>query len=138
MQCKMKKLRYILMVILSLLMIYSGVGVSVCSCYTSEIACFFCSTPCSSCENDNHSDGTCGDSDITCDDEGCTVNVYKVDLTKDNTQSSISVHSFELFCEFLPDFQSVLPLGETQSLYVVPPCSVGSRHYLTLYSTLLI
>lgn len=134
----MKKLRYILIIVLSLLVIYSGVGVSVCSCFTCEIACFFCSTPCSSCENDNHSDGTCGDSDTTCDDEGCTVNVYKVDLTKQNSQSLTSVLSFELFCELLPDFQSALPLGEVHAPYVVPPCSVKARHYLALYSTLLI
>ena len=134
----MNKLRYILMVVLSLLVIYSGVGVSVCSCFTCEVACFFCSTPCSSCVNDDHSNATCDDADATCDDEGCTVNVYKIDLTKQNTQSPTSVHSFELFSELLPNFQSALPLGEAQTPYVIPPCSVGARHYLALYSTLLI
>lgn len=123
---------------LSLLVIYSGVGVSVCSCFTCEIACLLCSTPCSSCEPDDDCEHDEASNVTTCSDEGCTVNVYKVDLTKQNTESSMSVLSFELFCELLPDFQSVLPLGEEQTVYIVPPCSAGSRHFLALYSTLLI
>ena len=127
----MKKLRYIWMILLSLLVIYSGVGVSVCNCLTCEVACFLCSTPCASCD-------TAEDADTTCDDEGCVVNIYKVDLANQDTQSVVSVLSFELFCALLPNFQSVLPITDTQIPYIIPPCLAESRHLLALYSTLLI
>lgn len=127
----MKRLRYIWMVLFSLLVIYSGVGMSVCKCQTCEVACFLCSTPCTSCD-------TAEDSDATCEDEGCEVNIYKVDLTNQETQPLVSVCSLELFCELLPDFQSVLPLAGTQIPYIIPPRLPDSRHLLALYSTLII
>lgn len=136
----MKRLRYIIMIVLSLLVVYSGVGVSVCSCLTCEVACAVCSTPCSGCEHDeDNSDGGCAaDSDVTCRDEGCSINIYKVNLAQQSAQVPISIPSFELFCGLLPDFESLLPVGEAEIPYVVPPPKVGSRHFLALYSTLLI
>ena len=136
----MKRLRYIVIIVLSLLVVYAGVGVSVCSCLTCEVACVVCSTPCSGCEHDENglqADG-CDDPMTTCEDEGCSVTIYKVNLAQQIAQVPISVPSFELFCGLLPDFESLLPVGETETLYVVPPPKIGSRHFLALYSTLLI
>lgn len=128
------------MIVLSLLVVYSGVGVSVCNCLTCEVACFVCSTPCSGCEHDGgDSDSGCSaDSDATCEDEGCSINIYKVNLAQQSAQAPVSVPSFDLFCGLLPDFESLLPVGETEMPYVVPPPKVGSRHFLALYSILLI
>lgn len=135
----MKRLRYIGIVILSLLVVYAGVGVSVCSCLTCEVACFLCSTPCSTCEHeDEDSAATCEDAVATCEDEGCSFNIYKVNLAQQNAQASVSIPSFELFCGLLPDFQSALPDSGEEVPTVVPPPPVGSRHFLALYSVLLI
>lgn len=130
----MKRLRYIGMIILSLLVIYSGVGVSVCSCLTGEVACVVCSTPCSGCEDED----TCNDAAATCEDEDCSINIYKVNLAQQNAQVSVSIPSFELFCGLLPDYQIALSDSEAEVPTVVPPPKVGSRHFLALYSVLLI
>lgn len=127
----MKRLRYVLMIALSLLVIYSGVGISVCSCLTCEVACLLCSTPCSGCDADE-------ESDASCEDEGCSINIYKVNLAQQNTQLSASISSFELFCGLLSDFQFTRLCGELEIPYVVPPSPDGSRHFLALYSILLI
>lgn len=137
----MNRLRYIVMIVLSLLVIYSGVGVSVCSCLTCEVACMVCSTPCSGCEHDDdNSDAGCAaDAEATCQDEGCSIDIYKVNLAQQSAQSPVvSIPSFELFCGLLPHFQSLLPVGETKIPYVVPPPKDGSRQMLVLHSTLLI
>ena len=71
--------------------------------------------------------------------EGCTATIYKVDLMKHSCEASVSVPVMQLFCELLPQFRSILFMGEWQETsYNVPPHPVSSRHYLALYSVLLI
>lgn len=135
----MKRLRYILMIVLSLLVIYSGVGISVCSCFTSEVGCLFCSTPCSDCHHGDEEEGaTCDESAASCEDEGCYLNIYKVNLAQQSVQASVSIPSFELFYGLLPDFLSVLPDRGAEAPFAVPPPLMEPRHFLALYSTLLI
>lgn len=112
----MKRLRYLLPFVLSLLIIYTGVGVALCHCLTSEVACVSCS-----------------------EDEACTVDVYKVDLMKQSHSLSVSIPSFNLFCGLLPSFRVAMSCGEVREVpYIVPPHPDSSRHYLALYSVLLI
>ena len=78
-------------------------------------------------------------SDKSCKEEGCTATIYKVDLMKHSCEASVSVPVMQLFCELLPQFRSILFMGEWQETsYNVPPHPVSSRHYLALYSVLLI
>lgn len=130
----MKRLRYILVIMLSLLIIYTGVGVAICHCLTCEVACFTCTTSCDSChESDEESSGTCEGTGM------CCVDIYKVNLMKQNPSVSVSAPSMELLCRLLPDFQSALFRDEVMEVpYIVPPNLGNSRHYLTLFSVLLI
>lgn len=130
----MKRLRYILVAVLSLLIIYAGVGVSICSCMTCEKACVCCATPCDTChESDQQT------SSESCEDGVCTVSIYKMNLAQQASASCVSVPSFELFCGLLPAFQAALFHGDIVEVpYVVPPNPDSSRHYLALYSVFLI
>ena len=106
----MKELRYILAVLFSSLIIISGVGISVVQ---------YC---CAGCET------------------GCTAVYYKVDFVKHAHESVSFVPFLTLFCEQLPLFDHSLPQVACTPRVVsgAPPYVVGSRHYLALYSTLLI
>lgn len=131
----MKRLRYILVAMLSLLIIYAGVGVSVVHycCAGCETAQTCCTSGCPKCNKAHHQ------SDKSCKDEGCTATIYKVDLMKHSCEASVAAPVIQLICELLPDFQ-FLPLSDKwqKVSYAVPPHPVSSRYYLTLYSTLLI
>lgn len=131
----MKRLRYILAVALSLLIIYAGVGVSVVQycCAGCEAAQSCCTTGCARCDKAHQQ------SDKSCKDEGCTATIYKVDLMKHSCEAFVLAPMTQLFCEQLPDFQCNSFVGEPQEvLHNIPPNPVSSRHYLTLYSILLI
>lgn len=134
---------------LSLLVIYSGVGASLCSCLTCEVECMVCSTPCSGCGHDVNKPQLSStnidamhkefNTDITCQDKGCTVNIYKVNLAQQSAQESISVPNFELFCELLPDLWAALFIDDVVVVPTVsPPLLESSRLYLALYSVLVI
>ena len=132
----MKRLRYILITMLSLLIIYAGVGVSVVHycCAGCETAQTCCTSGCPKCNKAHHQ------SDKSCKDEGCTATFYKVDLVKYSCESPvITVPVIQLFCEVLPDFQYSLPTRELkEASYAVPPHPDSSRQYLALYSVLII
>lgn len=131
----MKRLRYILPFVLSLLIIYAGVGVAICHSLTCEVACASsCSTPCDSCCDDSDTKST-----DTCSGDKCMVDVYKINLVAQSVSLSISIPSFQLFCVLLPAFEStIFHSGEIEASYMVPPNLGGSRHYLALYAVLLI
>lgn len=130
----MKSLRYILPLMLSLLIIYTGVGVSICSCMLCERACFICATPCDSC-HDSDQEALPAE----CEDGDCSVSLFKVNLMQQEAYASVVVPTFDLFCGLLPAFQTtVFRSGVVEVPYVVPPNPSSSRHYLALYSLLLI
>lgn len=132
----MKELRYILTVLLSSLIVIGGAGVSVAQycCAGCETMQNCCASGCSKCHH------APGGSQKTCKDTGCTAVYYKVDMVKQAYESDSFVPPLTLFCEQLPLFDCSLP----QRTYVphiifgAPPYPVGSRHYLALYSMLLI
>lgn len=130
----MKRLRYILPFVLSLLIIYTGVGVAICHCLTCDMACASCSTSCDSC-----CDEPVADVPASCEDEACAVDVYKVNLMKQGNSLSVSTPSFDLFCKLLPASRVAISCGAVREVaYIVPPNPGSSRHYLALYSLLLI
>ena len=133
----MKKLRYILAILFSSLIIISGVGVSIMHycCTGCETTQSCCSTGCAKCNQSHHT------SQHSCKDTGCTAVHYKVDMVKHAQEApSMVVPVFTLFCELLPQFSSSLPVRSdlSEALSSAPPLSVSSRRYLALYSVLLI
>lgn len=132
----MKRLRYILAILLSLTVVYAGAGVSIvhycCARCATEQAC--CTNGCAKCHKSYHNP------EKSCKDEGCTATFYKVNLVKYSCESPvITVPVIQLFCEALPDFQYSLPTGELEEVaYNVPPHPDSSRRYLALYSVLII
>lgn len=131
----MKRFRYILAVILSLLIVYVGAGVSVAQyCYSGcETANCCCADKC----------GFCGKFDFefhkSCRGEGCTATIYKLDLVKQAFESSVPAPVSLLLCDQVSDLLCALFRDEVlDPPYVIPPPKTSSRHYLALYSTLLI
>ena len=130
----MKSLRYILPFILSLLIIYTGVGVAICSCMTCVRACICCDIPCDDC-HDSEQDTVPG----LCEEGGCSISIFKVNLIQQTVHVPVSLPSFDLFCELLFVFKATsLHCAVVEVPYVVPPNPESSRHYLAFYSRLLI
>lgn len=133
----MKELRYILAVLFSSLIIISGVGVSIIHycCAGCETAQSCCSSGCSKCQKLHDSSRT------TCKDTGCTAVHYKVNLVKCAHESSSLIPPILFFSERLPLLDYTLPQAELctpDRNLGAPPYLVSSRHYLALYSMLLI
>ena len=118
---EMKRLAYITALILSLLIIYSGGGVSIVRycCARCETVQSCCDSGCPKCKKSH----TC-DSKKNCKEKGCTVTIYKLDLMKHSTELTVSVLAVDL-----------LPV-EFDSLTSPPP--LCSRQKLALYSTYII
>ena len=116
----MKKLAYITALILSLLIIYSGGGVSIVHycCVRCETVQSCCDTGCPKCKKTH----TC-DSKKGCKDKGCTAIIYKLDLL------------CEHFCYLLTPTYADKSV-EYDSLTSPPP--LCSRQKLALYSTYII
>ena len=135
----MKRLRYILAVLLSLTVVYAGAGVSIVHycCARCETAQACCTNGCAKCHKSHK---TSHKPEKSCKDEGCTATFYRVDLVKYSCESPvITVPVIQLFCEVLPDFQYSLPTRELkEASYAVPPHPDSSRQYLALYSVLII
>ena len=92
----MKRLAYITAVILSLLIIYSGAGVSIVHycCSRCEAVQGCCANGCPKCKKSH----TC-DSKKDCREKGCTATIYKLDLMKHVSALTVSVPVVTLFCE---------------------------------------
>lgn len=132
----MKRLRYILAVLMSSLVIMGGVGVSVLSycCSGCQTPHSCCASACSDCAKKQHTPQS------DCKDTGCSATHYKIDVVN-TAQETLSVPSFHvLYCKPLPLFFASLPREgqeRSETLYAPPPPDTGSRHYLALYSVLL-
>lgn len=132
----MKRLAYITAVILSLLVIYSGAGVSIVRycCARCETVKSCCASGCPKCQKSH----TC-QSKKDCKKEGCTAAIFKPDLIKNTTELTVSAPVVDLFCE---QFCYLLNAGyvEKPVEYVISssPPPVCSRQILALYSTYLI
>lgn len=131
----MKRVHYILAVMLSLLIIYSGAGVSIMHycCAKCETAQSCCTKGCAKCKKTHQ------EPHKNCKDKGCTATIYKVDLMKHTLAESISVPVVSLFCEQFPSLLTRSLRNEVVEVpYCIPPHPVSSRHWLALYSVLLI
>lgn len=132
----MKRLRHILALLLLLSVVYAGVGVSIvhycCAGCAAGHAC--CTSGCARCSNSHHGP------EESCKDDGCTATFYKVDLVKCPAENPVvTVPVIQLLCEVWQDFLCLLPADEAkEAAYAVPPHPDSSRHYLALYSVLII
>ena len=119
----MKRLAYITAVILSLLIIYSGAGVSIVHycCSRCEAVQGCCADGCPKCKKSH----TC-DSKKDCREKGCTATIYKPDLMKHISELTVSVPVITLFCEQycqLFTFTSIDQTVDFSSLPSPPPPS---------------
>ncbi|GAB6867211.1 hypothetical protein [Bacteroides acidifaciens] len=132
----MKKLAYITALILSLLIIYSGAGVSIMHycCARCETAQGCCDTGCPKCKKTH----TC-DSKKDCKAKGCTATIYKLDLMKHTTELKVLPQAVDLFyaqfCYLLTYTYSDKPIEYDTPTSPPPLCS---RQKLALYATYLI
>lgn len=132
----MKKLRLILPILFSLLIIVSGAGVSIahycCAGCETEQSC--CTTGCAHCQDTQDA------SKHSCQDTGCTTVHYKVDLVKYAPDGVSVTPGVTLICAELPQLCSSLLAYFDEKIVPssAPPLFVSSRHYLALYSILLI
>ena len=128
---------YIAAMILSLLIIYSGAGVSIIQycCASCETVHSCCDTGCPKCQKSH----TC-ESEQGCKEEGCTATLYKLDLMQQHaSELTVSVPVISLFCQQVVDllaFASVEKSVENSKQFMPPP--ICSRQKLALYSTFLI
>lgn len=133
----MKRLSYITAVILSLLIIYTGAGVSIVHycCARCETVKSCCATGCPKCEKSH----TC-DSKKDCKDKGCSATIYKLDLMQHMTGLTVNVPVVDIFsehfCYLLTTFAYADKSVEYDILTAPPP--LCQRQKLALYSTYLI
>lgn len=132
----MKRLAYITAVILSLLIIYSGAGISIVQycCAQCETVKNCCATGCPKCKKMH----TC-DTKNDCKEKGCTATIYKLDLMQHSVTSTdyapvINLLS-EQFCYLLTFTYADKPVEYETLTYPPPLCP---RQKLALYSTYLI
>lgn len=132
----MKRLAYITALILSLLIVYVGGGVSIVRycCARCEAVQGCCETGCPKCKKSH----TC-DSKKGCREKGCTATIYKLDLMKQTTDQAVSACTVALLCEhfcYLLVPACVDKPAACESLTSPPsPCP---KQRLALYSTYLI
>lgn len=134
----MKRLAYITALILSLLVIYTGAGVSIVHycCARCEVVKSCCDKGCPKCKKTH----TC-DSRKDCKAEGCSATIYKPDMMQHLSAAghTISVPVMNLFCE---QFCYLLTVAHSEHLIIYEPADspppICSRQMLALYSTYLI
>lgn len=139
----MKRLVYITALLLTLVIVYAGGGVSI-----AHYCCARCETVHSCCDdvvgcaqcNKSH---VCapenGEDEAGCKETGCTATLYKIDLTKHAVDLTLTAPVIRLFCEQLA-WLSAFECTENSVAYVCSTSSppVCSRQRLALYSTYLI
>lgn len=134
----MKRLSYIIAVILSFLVIYSGAGVSI-----IHYCCTGCETVKSCCEEDGCHKYSKKSHDCepkkNCKEEGCTVTIYKLDLMKQTSELTGSVSMLTLFCKqycYLLTVPEADRVTDDSNLPTPsPPCP---RQMLAMHSVFLI
>lgn len=132
----MKRLAYITALVLSLLIIYSGAGVSIMHycCARCETVQSCCDTGCPKCKKTH----TC-DSKKDCKAKGCTATIYKLDLMKHTTELNVSVQAIDLFCtQFCYLLTSTYFDKPVEYTTITSPPPLCSRQKLALYSTYII
>lgn len=132
----MKRLAYITALVLSLLIIYSGAGVSIMHycCARCETVQSCCDTGCPKCKKTH----TC-DSKKDCKAKGCTATIYKLDLMKHTTELNVSVQAIDLFCaQFCYLLTSTYSDKPVEYTTITSPPPLCSRQKLALYSTYII
>ena len=133
----MKKLAYITALILSLLIIYSGGGVSIVRycCARCETVQSCCDSGCPKCKKYSY----LRFKEKLAKKKVSTVTIYKLDLMKHSTELTVSVLAVDLLCEhfcyLLTPTYADKPV-EFDSLTSPPP--LCSRQKLALYSTYII
>lgn len=132
----MKRPAYITALILSLLIIYSGGGVSIARycCARCETMQGCCDAGCPKCKKAHSCDSKKG-----CKEKGCTATIYKIDLMKHAVELTVSAMATDLLCEYfccLPTLPYADKPVECDSLTSPPP--LCSRQKLALYSTYII
>ena len=102
---------------LSLLIIYSGAGVSIVHycCAGCETVQSCCATGCPKCKKSH----TC-DSKKDCKNRGCTATIYKLNLMNHATELTVAAPVVDLFCE--QQFCYLLNIGYTEKPveYIIP------------------
>lgn len=134
---RMKRLSYITALLLSLLIIYSGAGISIAHycCATCETVKSCCDDSCNTCSKKSHS---C-DSKKDCKEEGCTATIYKLDLMKQAPDLTVNVPVATLFCEQYSYLTTVPCVDQTTDDSVLPlPPPLCPRQKLALHSVFLI
>lgn len=154
----MKRLRYILACFISFLIIYMGAGVAVMQycCARCEViehgtplekGCAACwmhqrvdncctSAVCSQCSTKHSSE------EISCHSKGCSAKIYELDSMEHSMSTAVFVPPvIQLFIQEFPDMLCALQgNNESDEAFYLDssPHPVSSRHYLSLFSTLLI
>lgn len=132
----MKRFRYILLPILSLLLIYMGAGVAVMH---------YCSVQCevtSDCRaaECNHCKRTQPEAQASHPGDECSVSIYKINLVNHTSEELLLAAVSPVFAIQLTDLLPAF-FSENELLAVCPdtsPPSRSSRHYLALYAVFLI
>lgn len=132
----MKQTRHISIYILSFLILYAGAGVSIfhhccVKCENEKICCTACQ---------NHEENHDNEDSCVCQ-SGCSVTVYSIDLiAKTIEDNHVSHPAFETNNR---ETSHILCATHGSTLLetrhnLPPPIAVNSRHYLALYSVLVI
>lgn len=132
----MRRLSYITVMLFSLLVIYSGVGVAIMHycCARCESTQNCCMDGCSKCQKVHFCD-----SEEDCKEEGCTATIYKIDLMKDTFEMAVSVPVVALFYGQINEWMASICMdySEVCSCFGDPP-HVCPRQRLALHSVLII
>lgn len=133
---EMKRFAYITAVILSLLIIYSGAGVSIVHycCSRCEAVQNCCASGCPKCKKSHSCDAK-----KDCKTRGCTATIYKLDLMKQASESVTSVPMLTLFCEQCCQLLAAVSIHQSVDYSSLPsPPPLSPRQKLTLHSVFLI
>lgn len=134
----MKRLATLIAITLSLLIVYSGVGVSIAHycCARCEAVQSCCTDGCPKCQKSHaHS---C-DSKKDCKDDGCTATIYKVDLVKYAPELTVSVPVVTLFVEQFNSLWASAYMDRPMDTYTTfSPPPISPRQQLALHSVFII
>lgn len=153
----MKRLRYILACFISFLIIYMGAGVAVMQYCCARCEVIEHGAPveegCETCRMHHQiasccasSYGECGikhsQEVVSCVGKGCSAKIYELDSMEHSMSTAVFVPPvIQLFIQEFPDMLCALQGNKEadEAFYLdSSPHPVSSRHYLSLFSTLLI
>lgn len=133
----MKKVRYIIVLLFSLLIIFAGAGVAVIHCYC--VGCRVTHECCDSDHDHNQKSASHHFADFTQEEECCTTTVYKINLLKNTEVIPVVEPLTQQLSGLLAKLLTPLPAETLQTYFFeYPPSPPDSRLYLALYSVLII